>query len=213
MSGYGLAGATVPKEKFKLFKFLFAVACGSSFTGSGLAAEPISLQNLPEWARDIPGIRQPSVINGEVPPGNPTQTTSSELIMSHLNPGLARNQSLVYRDVRAPGTRSPIHVHRWGGITCVVQGLAELYIDGAARSPVTAGPGMCYMMPAMTKVSALVPINQKEPATLQDIFDIECGEPAILFIEPGHLNTGEHELASVPCSSANYMEPYKHQKN
>lgn len=201
-------GQQVKDGRVRIALLLMAVAWGCADARCSLAGDSVARQDLPEWIKNVPGIKQPGMINGVVPPGSPTATISSELMMSYISPGLEQNQSLVYRDVRAPGTRSPIHVHRWGGITCVVKGLAEVYVEGAAQSPLTAGPGMCYMMPAMTKVSALIPTTEKEPAILQDIFVIACGQPPILFVEPGHLDAGEHELAEVSCDSENYMEPY-----
>lgn len=90
-----------------------------------------------------------STLNGTVPPGEPTLVHTSQEILNVMRDG---QQVRVYRDVREAGTRAPIHIHPFGGWTCVVSGQAVLYLEGA--EPQETGPGECVHMPAMTSSRA-----------------------------------------------------------
>ena len=61
-----------------------------------------------------------STVNGQTPPGLPTfakeQSDAIRTTDTH------RNIVLTHLTVRAPGTRSPVHVHEHGGTTCLMQG-------------------------------------------------------------------------------------------
>jgi quercetin dioxygenase-like cupin family protein len=100
-------------------------------------------------------------------------------------------QVRVYRDVREPGTRAPIHIHPFGGWTCVVSGQAVLYLDGFA--PKKTGPGDCVNMPAMTPMSNVNP--GPEPAVLLDSFVTPPNAPVWRIIEVGLEDLG-NEFAS-----------------
>lgn len=88
------------------------------------------------------------MINGEKLPGEPTLTRSSDEILSLDRQG---NVVRIYRDTREPGTRSPIHVHPYGGWTCIIEGQAVFYLEGS--DPISAGPGDCFDMPALAAMS------------------------------------------------------------
>ena len=119
-----------------------------------------------------------STINGEVPPEQPTLVHTSEEILNVMRDG---QQVRVYRDVREAGTRAPIHIHPFGGWTCVVSGQAVLYLDGS--EPKFTGPGECVNMPAMTPMSNVNPGPGR--AVLLDSFVTPPNAPVWRIIEVG----------------------------
>lgn len=129
-----------------------------------------------------------STINGEVPPEAPTLVHTSELILNVMRDG---QEVRVYRDVREAGTRAPIHVHPFGGWTCVVSGQAVLYLDGA--EPRTTRAGECVDMPALVPMSNVNP--GPGPAVLLDSFVTPPGAPVWRIIETGLTDLGD-EFAS-----------------
>lgn len=86
------------------------------------------------------------------------------------------------RSVRANGTRSPIHVHPFGGQTCVVSGEMSLYLDGDDVVQ-TAGPGDCYWMPAGRRMSGVN--SASTPTIMIDTFVVPAGEQVWIVVEPG----------------------------
>ncbi|MBU6147473.1 MAG: cupin domain-containing protein [Actinomycetales bacterium] len=119
-----------------------------------------------------------STLNGTVPPGEPTLVHTSQEILNVMRDG---QQVRVYRDVREAGTRAPIHIHPFGGWTCVVSGQAVLYLDGA--EPQETGPGECVDMPAMTPMSNVNP--GPGPAVLLDSFVTPPDAPVWRIVEVG----------------------------
>lgn len=129
-----------------------------------------------------------SDINGTVPPGEPTLVHTSVEVLDMMRDG---QQVRVYRDTRDPGTRSPIHLHPFGGWTCVVSGEAILYLEGV--EPQTRKAGDCVAMPAMTPMSN---VNLgPEPAVLLDSFATPLDAPVWRIIEVGQQHLG-NEFAS-----------------
>lgn len=129
-----------------------------------------------------------STINGEVPPGKPTLVHFSNEILNVMRDG---QQVRVFRDVREPGTRAPIHVHPFGGWTCVVSGEAVLYLDGS--EPQTTRAGECVNMPPLIPMSNVNPGT--EPAVLLDSFVTPPNAPVWRIIEVGLTGLGD-EFAS-----------------
>ena len=119
-----------------------------------------------------------TMINGATPPGPATRVDESVTLLNVLDDGL---QHLVFRDTRSPGTRSPIHVHPYGGSTCVLSGQMTLYLQGS--EPQIANEGECYWMPPglpMTGVS-----SGDDYAVMIDNFAVPLGEPVWWVVEPG----------------------------
>lgn len=132
----------------------------------------------PSSARPTPPPADVTTINGEIPPGPATKVDESVTLLDVVDDGL---QHLVYRDTRSPGTRSPIHVHPYGGTTCVLSGQMTLYLQGS--QPQVADEGQCYWMPPglpMTGVSSGV-----DYAVMIDNFAVPPGEPVWWVVEPG----------------------------
>ena len=74
------------------------------------------------WAAAVPGIENPNTINGVIPEGVPAEAESSEVLTASISPNTpAGNLTIVYREIRSPGSRAPNHVHRYGGVSCVQQ--------------------------------------------------------------------------------------------
>ena len=117
-------------------------------------------------------------INGEIPPNKPTPLTKSTVVVDVVEDGQRR---VVFRDERPAGTRSPIHVHPYGGVTCMVSGEMTLYLEGSA--PQTVGPGQCYSMPPGTPMTG---VNTGDGvAVLFDIFTVPEGEAVWTVVEEG----------------------------
>lgn len=129
-------------------------------------------------AQPSPPAADVTMINGQIPPGPATRVDESVTMLDVVDDGL---QHLVYRDTRSPGTRSPIHVHPYGGTTCVLSGQMTLYLQGS--EPQIANDGECYWMPPgrpMTGVSSGV-----DYAVMIDTFAVPPGEPVWWVVEPG----------------------------
>lgn len=112
-------------------------------------------------------------------PGKPTRALDSREIFRQ--PDGEGRENIIYRTVRAPGTRAPIHFHDDGGMTCVIEGEMTLYLEGAAPAKATAG--QCYSMPSGKPMSGVNsgPAN----AVLLDIFTVKAGAPAWRVTEDG----------------------------
>jgi quercetin dioxygenase-like cupin family protein len=119
-----------------------------------------------------------SNINGEVPPGEATLVHTSVEILDTMKDG---RQVRVYRDVRDAGTRAPIHIHPFGGWTCVVSGQAVLYLEGS--EPQRTNAGECVDMPAMIPMSNVNP--GPGPAVLLDSFVTPPDAPVWRIVEVG----------------------------
>lgn len=120
-----------------------------------------------------------TTINGAVPPGKVTKTMESEPMISSFD-GFG-NEIHVVRSVRAFGTRSPIHMHEHGGITCVVEGEMTLYLEGA--EPERAPAGQCYYMPPGKVMSGVN--TGRTDAVMHDIFTIPEGTDIWKVVEAG----------------------------
>src|SRR5690606_38274572 len=82
-------------------------------------------------------------------------------------------QVIVARTTRAPGTRTPLHLHEFGGTTCVLEGEMTLYLEGS--TPQKAVAGQCYYMPA---AKAMAGVNTGTTnAVMLDIFKVPEGQP------------------------------------
>jgi quercetin dioxygenase-like cupin family protein len=120
-----------------------------------------------------------TTINGAVPPGRVTKTMESDPMISSFD-GFG-NEIHVVRSVRAFGTRSPIHMHEHGGITCVVEGEMTLYLEGA--EPQRAPAGQCYYMPPGKPMSGVN--TGRSDTVMHDIFTIPEGTDIWKVVEAG----------------------------
>ena len=152
---------------------LVLAACAALFgCSSDTTVDEVVLASPSPPAVDV------STINGKTPPGEATRVENSVTALDVVDDGL---QHLAYRDTRRPGTRSPIHVHPYGGTTCVLSGQMTLYLQGS--EPQVANDGECYWMPPglpMTGVS-----SGADDAVMIDNFAVPPGEPVWWIVEPG----------------------------
>ena len=133
-----------------------------------------------------PNIEQSDKINGLVLPNKPTRAMSEfREITQELTDARGKSTGWVIissRAARDVGTRAPIHVHPYGGQTCVLSGEMSLYLDGEPINK-KAGPNECYWMPAGRRMSA---INTGSTAsTFIDTFVVPEGEQVWIVVEPG----------------------------
>lgn len=133
-----------------------------------------------------PNIERSERINGKELPNKATKTmferrllTIDQLDATGKPTGWV---TVTSRSVRDRGTRSPIHVHPFGGQTCVVSGEMSLYLDGEPTIQ-KAGPGDCYWMPAGRRMSG---VNSADTPTIMiDTFVVPKGEQVWIVVEPG----------------------------
>lgn len=157
----------------------FIVAMMLTLAAPALAADPA--KKLPN-----PNIERSDQINGKTLPMKPSKSmfetrllTVPQLDAKGKPTGMVMVSS---RTVREKGTRSPIHVHPYGGQTCVISGEMSLYLEGTNEVKV-AGPGECYWMPAGRRMSG---VNTADSATFMiDTFVVPAGEQVWIVVEPG----------------------------
>ena len=130
--------------------------------------------STPQWTYPI------TTINSATPPGKlqPLANTST-MLDTKQSDGL---RLLVTKGTRLAGTRVAIHVHEYGGHTCVLSGEITDFVEGKANGRYPAGT--CYYMPANTPMSAAN--LGKEDAVLIDTFVLPVGAPPITIMEPGY---------------------------
>lgn len=133
-----------------------------------------------------PNIEQSDKINGLVLPNKPGRAMAEHRVVTELitdakgaPTGWIIISSRASRDV---GTRAPIHVHPYGGQTCVLSGEMSLYLDGEPINK-KAGPNECYWMPAGRRMSAIN--TGTTTSTFVDTFVVPEGEQVWLVVEPG----------------------------
>lgn len=118
-------------------------------------------------------------INGKSIPGTIKPLVNSKTLVDEIRPDGKR--ILAVRGTRLPGTRVPIHIHEFSGLTCVISGQITDFVEG--QNDNVFGPGDCYYMPAATPMSA---VNLgKDPAVLVDIFVLPVDEMPMKVIESG----------------------------
>jgi len=119
-------------------------------------------------------------INGKVPPMTPSKSMFETRILDATE-GLNGMELITSRTVREKGTRSPIHMHPYGGQTCVIAGEMTLYMDGA--EPLVAPAGNCYWMPPNRRMRG---VNTADTNTIMlDSFVVPKGTRVWLIVEPG----------------------------
>ena len=163
---------------------LTACSAGTSSTTDDSSGTDTPGPNIVVSAAPSPPAADVTTINGEVPPGAPTPVDESVTLLDVIDSDV---QHLVYRDTRSPGTRSPIHVHPYGGTTCVISGEMTLYLEGS--DPQVAHEGECYWMPpglAMTGVNSGV-----DYAIMLDNFAVVPGQPVWYVVEPGYADIAD----------------------
>lgn len=148
---------------------LMLAGCSSSEGDASAAATPTPFDTT-----------QPvTTINGEVPAGEllPLKDVTTMLDTVQTD----GNRLIITQGVRKAGTRAGIHVHKYGGHTCVMSGVITDFIEGKESS--TWPAGTCYYMPPNIPMAAAN--LGTEDAILVDTFILPPGEPTITILEPG----------------------------
>ena len=146
---------------------------------TALTAVAIAMSAFTSVSAKPAGISPTSLINGKKPPGTVAGLVNTKLLIDTIRPdGM---QLSVTRGTRLPGKRVAIHVHEFGGFTCIVSGEITDFVEG--KEDAVYGPGECYYMPPNTPMSAANLGN--EPVVLIDSFTVPPGKPVITKIEPG----------------------------
>lgn len=121
-------------------------------------------------------IHDPAEI-GMTLPGVMARSLKEERILNA--PDGKGNEAIVARTTRAPGTRTPLHLHEHGGTTCVLEGEMTLYLEGA--EPARASAGQCYFMPAG---KAMAGVNTGTVnAVMLDVFLVPTGQSVWTVVE------------------------------
>ena len=132
------------------------------------------------YAETLPNPNIPPVsnlINGEVPPMQPSLAKEQSLEMDQK---IGKMTLFTHRTLRAKGTRAPIHIHPFGGQTCVVSGEMTLYMDGS--TPARKVAGECYWMPPKVRMSG---VNTGDTDALMfDTFLVDNEDDIWVIVEP-----------------------------
>jgi len=120
-----------------------------------------------------------TTINGSPPPGVLQPLEDVTTMIDTVNSD--GNRLLVVQGTRKAGTRAPIHLHDYGGYTCVLSGVMTDYIEG--QPPITFPAGTCYDMPPDIPMTA---VNLgTEDARLIDNFTLPPGIAPMTVLESG----------------------------
>lgn len=120
-----------------------------------------------------------TVVNGEKPPGTMAKLADITVMLDTVQPDGQR--LLIEQGIRRPGTRAPIHVHDFGGHTCVLTGTITDFAEG--MQPTAFPAGTCYYMPPDTPMTAAN--LGTEDVRLIDTFVLPPDAPAVIVLEPG----------------------------
>jgi quercetin dioxygenase-like cupin family protein len=173
---------TQPKPFSQLSRTFFSIAAltlvGVVLAGCGDSSS--TSESDSQVSLDGPVITAPvSMINGVVPPGKLDPLYDVTTMLDTID--AQGNRIFVSRGTRMPGTRVAIHVHEYGGHTCVVSGTITDFVEGKESSTFPAGT--CYYMPPNTPMTAAN--LGSEPAVLIDNFTLPSDAPMITILEPG----------------------------
>ncbi|MVW72683.1 MULTISPECIES: cupin domain-containing protein [unclassified Bordetella] len=120
-----------------------------------------------------------TTINGEPLPGQMARLVGSTKMLDTID--VNGQRIVVEKGVRKAGTRVAIHVHEFGGHTCVLSGEITGFMEGHA--PRKWPTGSCYYMPPNVPMAAAN--LGTEDALLIDTFILPPGKPTITILEPG----------------------------
>lgn len=124
------------------------------------------------------------MINGQVPPMTPTRAAEQSIALEVIDDD---RELLTEKTVRSVGTRAPIHLHPYGGQTCILSGEMTLYMDGS--EPARAVAGNCYFMPSGHRMTGVNSGNTD--AVMFDSFVIPTGSDVWTIVEPGFDSSSE----------------------
>ncbi len=121
-------------------------------------------------------------INGQVPPGRVASLVNTTTMIDTVM--IDGHQLIVAKGTRLAGTRVGIHIHKFGGHTCVMSGVITGFVEG--RDPKLFPKDTCYYMPPNTYMAAAN--LGTEDAVLIDTFIVPPGEDFITIVETCELD-------------------------
>lgn len=119
-------------------------------------------------------------INGFTPPGTLSPLHGIVTMLDTIEADGWR--IVVTKGIRNAGTRVGIHIHEYGGHTCVLSGAITDFVEG--KAPTLFKAGSCYYMPPNIPMTAAN--LGSEDAILIDTFRVPPGKPTITILEPGY---------------------------
>lgn len=118
-----------------------------------------------------------STINGKALPVDMLPLQDRTVMLDTIDSN--GNRLYIVKGTRKAGTRAAIHIHRFGGHTCVLSGEITIFIEGS--EPLKRPAGTCYFMPPNTPMSA---VNLgTEDAELIDAFTLPPGQNEVTRLE------------------------------
>ena len=120
-----------------------------------------------------------TTLNGERPPGRLARLVDAITMLDTVD--VNGQRIVVEKGIRKAGTRVGIHVHEYGGHTCVLSGEITGFMQGHAPQKWPAGT--CYYMPPNMLMAAAN--LGTEDVELIDTFLLPPGKPTITIREPG----------------------------
>jgi len=149
-----------------------------------------------------PGVAPCGKLDGRLLPMVPSRSASETRVLAIDQVDAAGHptglKAFTFMTVRAPGTRSPIHVHGFGGQTCVASGEMTLFLEGS--EPQRASAGTCYWMPPARRMSG---VNTGRDAALMFDTFIAPNESAIwTVVEPGLQDEQKQFSDAVPVETS-----------
>ena len=116
-------------------------------------------------------------LNGSTLPGTLARSINQKRLFDKSDEN--GNQFIIARTTRAAQTRTPIHLHEYGGVTCVIEGEMTLYLEKA--EPKRAVAGECYDMPAGLMMAGFN--SGSTAAVMHDIFTVPRGSDVWWVVE------------------------------
>jgi quercetin dioxygenase-like cupin family protein len=129
---------------------------------------------------DLSAVMGTTMVNGYVPPGELLPLFNTTVMIDVENADGLRLH--VVQGYRKAMTRVGIHVHKYGGHTCVLSGVITDFVEG--KDPHLYPAGSCYYMPPNVPMTA-TNLGSVD-ALLIDTFILPFGEDFITIIEPGY---------------------------
>ena len=128
-----------------------------------------------------------TTINGQPVPGELMRLQDNSEMLDTIDSEGKR--LIITKGTRKAGTRVGIHIHKYGGHTCVLSGAIVDFVEGQKGKKRKDGgmefkAGSCYYMPPNTYMSAAN--LGEEDAVLIDTFNLPVGEDPISICEPGY---------------------------
>ena len=156
-----------------------AVVVLASAAVLGGCAAPHAGQPAHHLATSASAATQITMLNGERPPGRLARLVDATTMLDTVD--VNGQRIVVEKGTRKAGTRVGIHVHEYGGHTCVLSGEITGFMEGHAPKKWPAGT--CYYMPPNMPMAA--GNLGTEDVVLIDTFILPPGKPTITILEPG----------------------------